>query len=152
MPWPELEKLFWYDLVDDPNAASWGLLDSTETPKDPYNAYAAVIQTLGDCTGTTPGPDAGTPTDAASPPDDSATPGPDADPTSDGAPPPTDSTAPGSDAADPGSDGGTTPPTATGGGCQCTASSTAPGTGTDLPVPLLAIMLVLGLFLLRRRS
>jgi hypothetical protein len=50
-PWPELKALFWYDLVDDPNGYSWGLLESNETPKPQYNSYAAVIQTLGPCDG-----------------------------------------------------------------------------------------------------
>ena len=48
-PWPELEKLFWYDLVDDPAGASWGLLDSSLGVKEPYDAYADVIQQLGNC-------------------------------------------------------------------------------------------------------
>jgi len=48
-PWPELTKMFWYDLVNDDNAMTYGLLDSSLNPKDPYNAYANVIQTLGDC-------------------------------------------------------------------------------------------------------
>lgn len=141
VPWPELEKLFWYDLVDDPNAASWGLLDSTETPKDPYNAYAAVIQTLGDCTGTTPGPDAGVPSDAAPP-------GPDAGASGDGAVPSADGVVPGSDASTPGADGGSNPPGTSSGGCNCT------GAGGDRPgvpsVPVLALILTMGLLYLRR--
>ena len=48
-PWPELEKLFWYDLINDDNAMTYGLLDSSLNPKDPYNAYASVIQTIGNC-------------------------------------------------------------------------------------------------------
>ena len=49
-PWPELQKVFWYDLHDDPNAASWGLLDASLAPKATYTAYADVIATLGiDC-------------------------------------------------------------------------------------------------------
>jgi len=50
-PWPELKKLFWYDLQDDPNGYSWGLIDETGVPKPPYDAYAAVIAQLGDCSG-----------------------------------------------------------------------------------------------------
>lgn len=48
-PWPNLEKLFWYDLHDDPNGYSWGLLDSSLGKKAPYDAYAAVITALGPC-------------------------------------------------------------------------------------------------------
>jgi MYXO-CTERM domain-containing protein len=48
-PWPELEKMFWYDLVNDDAAMTYGLLDSSLNPKDPYNAYQNIIQTLGDC-------------------------------------------------------------------------------------------------------
>jgi hypothetical protein len=49
-PWPELEKLFWYDLHDDPNGYSWGLLTSALAPKEPYDAYAAFVSTHVDCT------------------------------------------------------------------------------------------------------
>ena len=48
-PWPELEKMFWYDLVNDDSAMTYGLLDSSLNPKDPYNSYASVIQALGNC-------------------------------------------------------------------------------------------------------
>lgn len=49
-PWPELQKVFWYDLHDDPNGASWGLLDGSLAPKATYTAYASSIATLGiDC-------------------------------------------------------------------------------------------------------
>ncbi|MBI4699645.1 MAG: cellulase family glycosylhydrolase [Deltaproteobacteria bacterium] len=50
-PWPELAKLFWYDLHDDPNGYSWGLLTSNIEEKAPYQAYKDVIQKLGDCSG-----------------------------------------------------------------------------------------------------
>jgi hypothetical protein len=50
-PWPELEKVFWYDLVDDPNGYSWGLLESGLKPKDPYDSYQKVIGLLGGCAG-----------------------------------------------------------------------------------------------------
>jgi hypothetical protein len=50
-PWPELARLFWYDVQDDPNGYSWGLIDETGVPKPPYDAYAAVITQLGDCSG-----------------------------------------------------------------------------------------------------
>jgi len=46
--WPELEVLFWYDLVDDPNtyswgAFTWGLLEADGTPKPAMASYAALI-------------------------------------------------------------------------------------------------------------
>ena len=50
-PWPELKKLFWYDVQDDPNGYYWGLVDASGVPKAPYDAYAAVIAQLGDCSG-----------------------------------------------------------------------------------------------------
>lgn len=129
VPWPQLEKLFWYDLVDDPNAASWGLLDSSETPKAPYTAYASVIQTLGDCTGTTPDPDAGVAGDGGS------TPGMDAMPSGDGWLPQPDSSTPGTD-------GSTTPPSTSNGGCQCTG---ARGAGHGSRPPALPLLLILAL-------
>jgi len=58
-PWPELKALFWYDLIDDPSGYSWGLLESSETPKPQYSTYASVIQTLGPCDGSTGGGGAG---------------------------------------------------------------------------------------------
>ncbi len=140
VPWPELEKLFWYDLVDDPNAASWGLLDSNEIAKDPYNAYAAVIQTLGDCTGTTPGPDAGVQSDAA-------VTTPDGSPGVDGSSSAEDGAAPGPDTGAPYADSGTQPPGSSSGGCQCTSSH---GPGHHPALPLLLVVF-LGLWLLRRR-
>ena len=48
-PWPELEKFFWYDLVNDDNAMTFGLLESDLDPKDPYYGYMNVIQALGNC-------------------------------------------------------------------------------------------------------
>ncbi len=53
-PWPELEKLFWYDLVDDPNTYdwgefTWGLLDADGNPKDAHGAYADLIADGGGC-------------------------------------------------------------------------------------------------------
>ena len=50
-PWPELKKLFWYDLHDDPNGYSWGLLDENLAAKPQYTAYADIIQQLGPCDG-----------------------------------------------------------------------------------------------------
>jgi MYXO-CTERM domain-containing protein len=48
-PWPELEKLFWYDLKDDPSGYSWGLLDEFGVAKPAWTTYANAITTLGDC-------------------------------------------------------------------------------------------------------
>ena len=53
-PWPELDKLFWYDLHDDPvvhawGQYTWGLLDADGQPKEAYYAYADVIDALGGC-------------------------------------------------------------------------------------------------------
>lgn len=151
-PWPELDKLFWYDLVDDPNAASWGLLDSSENPKDPYTAYAAAIQALGDCTGTTPGPDAGVQQDAAGPTPDGQTPGTDsAVNPSDGQSPPGDGQLPGSDGAAPGTDSGADPPGTAAGGCSCRASGSIPASGSVPASGLLWILVMLGLLTRRAR-
>lgn len=48
-PWPELERIFWYDLHDDPNGYSWGLLDASLVPKPQYGAYQQVITAAGSC-------------------------------------------------------------------------------------------------------
>ncbi len=48
-PWPELRKMFWYDLAEDPTGYSWGLLTWDLIPKDPYYAYADVIAANGEC-------------------------------------------------------------------------------------------------------
>lgn len=50
-PWPELQKMFWYDLHDDPSGYSWGLLDANLGKKAPYDAYAQVISSWGPCSG-----------------------------------------------------------------------------------------------------
>lgn len=50
-PWPELRKMFWYDLHDDPNGYSRGLLTSDLGTKAPYDAYAQVIVSSGPCDG-----------------------------------------------------------------------------------------------------
>jgi len=50
-PWPQLKKLFWYDLHDDPNGYSWGLMEADLKTKPQYDAYKAVIQMLGPCDG-----------------------------------------------------------------------------------------------------
>ena len=48
-PWPELRRLFWYDLNEDPTGYSWGLLTWDLVPKEPYFAYADVISANGYC-------------------------------------------------------------------------------------------------------
>jgi len=48
-PWPEMRRLFWYDLNEDPTGYSWGLLTWDLIPKDPYYAYADVIAANGNC-------------------------------------------------------------------------------------------------------
>ena len=48
-PWPELRKMFWYDLAEDPTGYSWGLLTWDLIPKEPYHAYADVIAANGEC-------------------------------------------------------------------------------------------------------
>jgi len=58
--WPELDKLFWYDLQDDPvvhewGQFTWGLLDADGQPKEAYDAYADVISSLGGCEAYAPG-------------------------------------------------------------------------------------------------
>ena len=143
-PWPALKKLFWYDLVDDPSAASWGLLDSSESAKEPYNAYAAVIQTLGDCSGTLPGPDAGASVDGAAPGPDAASP--------DGATPASDARFPGDDGAASEADGGAEPPPGTSsGGCSCRAGGSSAPAFPALPTLVLLIALTLLGFRTRRR-
>ena len=64
--WPELEKLFWYDLQDDPivhawGQYTWGLLDGDGQPKEAYHAFADVIDTLGGCAAYDTPPSTGTP-------------------------------------------------------------------------------------------
>lgn len=54
-PWPEMQKLFWYDLHDDPSGPSWGLLDASLAAKEPYDAYEQVITDLGGCEAFAPG-------------------------------------------------------------------------------------------------
>jgi MYXO-CTERM domain-containing protein len=49
-PWPELQKIFWYDLSDDPNGYSWGLLDSALAIKPQYTAYQDLVAAAGPCT------------------------------------------------------------------------------------------------------
>ncbi len=131
-PWPELEKMFWYDLVDDPNAMTYGLLDASENPTDPYYAYQAVIQTLGDCTGDDDtGDDDASDDDAsdddASDDDGSDDDGSDDDASDDDA---SDDDGAGDDDEDPAS------------GCTCSASGGRPAIG--------AAVLLVGLFRLRR--
>jgi hypothetical protein len=53
--WPEVVKLFWYDLSDDPSGPSWGLLHSDLTAKPAYDAYAAAIASMGGCAAFVPG-------------------------------------------------------------------------------------------------
>jgi MYXO-CTERM domain-containing protein len=58
-PWPELEKLFWYDLIDDPNVYdwgyyTWGLLDADGVPKDAMGSYRDVVAASGGCADITP--------------------------------------------------------------------------------------------------
>jgi len=53
-PWPEMEKLFWYDLTDDPNIYewgefTWGLLESDYTPKEAWYSYQDVVSRWGSC-------------------------------------------------------------------------------------------------------
>jgi polysaccharide biosynthesis protein PslG len=50
-PWPELRRLFWYDLNEDPSGHSWGLLTWDLQPKDPYWAYVDTILANGNCLG-----------------------------------------------------------------------------------------------------
>ncbi len=59
--WPELSKLFWYDVQDDPIVHSWGqytwgLLDGDGQPKEAYHAYVDVIADLGGCEAFVPTP------------------------------------------------------------------------------------------------
>ncbi len=53
-PWPEMEKLFWYDMTDDPNEYdgelyTWGLLESDHTPKQAWYSYQDLIAYHGSC-------------------------------------------------------------------------------------------------------
>ena len=53
-PWPELERMFWYDLNDDPNVyedgmSTWGVLDGDLAPKSAYASYRSVIAAQGGC-------------------------------------------------------------------------------------------------------
>ena len=48
-PWPELRRMFWYDLNEDPSGHSWGLLTWDLQTKAPYWAYADVIAANGNC-------------------------------------------------------------------------------------------------------
>lgn len=65
--WPELERMFWYDLTDDPvvhpwGQYTWGLLDAYGQPKETWTAYADVVADLGGCAdveGTTTDPGTG---------------------------------------------------------------------------------------------
>ncbi len=53
--WPELQRMFWYDLTDDPTILpdgdqyTWGLLDSAGLPKETWFAYRDVVADLGGC-------------------------------------------------------------------------------------------------------
>jgi len=86
-PWPELAKLFWYDLRDDPSGHSWGLLDEWGGTKPAWTAYADAIATIGDCA--EPPPPEGDDDDAVDD-DDAEPPEGDDDDDDDGAPPETD--------------------------------------------------------------
>lgn len=53
-PWPELEKLFWYDMTDDPNTYdwgvfTWGLLEADLTPKQAWYTYSDITSDYGGC-------------------------------------------------------------------------------------------------------
>lgn len=53
-PWPELARMFGYDLNDDPSVyadgmSTWGLLDSDLAPKSAYASYRSVIAAQGGC-------------------------------------------------------------------------------------------------------
>ncbi len=112
-PWPELRRMFWYDLNEDPSGHSWGLLTWDLQPKAPYWAYADVIDAQGNCL---QDPPAGDDDDSGGDDDDSG----EAD--DDDGPPPGDG----------GSDG-----------CGCTNSARGPVTaaGSLLPLALLAGLL-----------
>lgn len=120
-PWPELQKLFWYDLHDDPSGPAWGLLTADLQPKPAYDAYAAVIGDLGGCAAFVDFEEGvghtGTPTGSTSPPSETGGP-------RDSAPP-----APTGDAT--GQRGGEK------GGCGCGAGPAAPA--AVLPLALLAL-------------
>jgi len=53
-PWPELQRMFWYDVMDDPvvhpwGQYTWGLVDANHVPKETYWSYQAVTGDLGGC-------------------------------------------------------------------------------------------------------
>jgi hypothetical protein len=128
-PWPEVEKLFWYDLTDDPTTYdwgtfTWGLLEADHTPKEAWYTYADVISASGGCweketetedpapdTGQDPAPDTGQDPapDTGDPASDEDANNSDRDPYSTG------------DAVDTGSDGAAdaTTPTSGANGCGC---------------------------------
>ena len=93
-PWPEMEKLFWYDMTDDPNIYdwgefTWGLLEADHTPKQAYYTYQDVVNDYGGCWEEEvddPPEDTGEPDD--DPPEDSDVPD---DPPGDSEPPAQDS-------------------------------------------------------------
>lgn len=142
--WPELQKMFWYDLHDDPNTApdgdryTWGLLgDDGLTPKQTYASFATVVDTFGGCPdgmgGTTPGPtDTGTALDTDAVPEDT---GPGATDT-DGSPDP--GGAPDEDADE---DDAAAPVGAA--GCACTSAGSGPAS--------LGALALLGIATVRRR-
>lgn len=62
--WPELQRMFWYDLTDDPTIHpwgqyTWGLLDANGQPKQTWYAYQDAVTDLGGCADIAP-PDPGT--------------------------------------------------------------------------------------------
>ena len=130
-PWPELEKLFWYDLTDDPTTYdwgtfTWGLLEDDYTPKEAWYTYADVTNAHGGCWEDAEEEDPGSDTGGDSAPDSEQDPVQDTgDPTSDED---TDNTGPDpdsvGDAADSGAGSAAEATTSPNGarGCGCSTS------------------------------
>jgi hypothetical protein len=149
-PWPEVEKLFWYDLTDDPNTYdwgtfTWGLLEADYTPKEAWYSYGDVISASGGCweeEKKDPPPDTGD--DPVQDTGDSTS---DEDPDNTGHDPDTDTDSVG-DAVDTGSDGASdaTPPPSGASGCAWTlglerGSSTSGSLTWAVLFPLLSLVI-----------
>jgi len=134
-PWPELEKLFWYDLTDDPNTYewgtfTWGLLTADLAPKEAWYAYGDLIAARGDCWEETDPESGDTGSESGTSPGDTGA-----------APQDTEAADTGSDANDSESSGGSDTDTSPNdrSGCACSANRGPFGGGLSHLLLLLGI-------------